>query len=182
MAKSSFSETWEALILTVYLWRQVQAHKNYETKTQISERGLKEKFDTTSPGVTQYLSRSISLYSLRHKRKLTFVHLYPNISLPESRRWDSGVGLEVRDTPSLFFFPAHICLRRPHDLTAWNRLPKYWIKKDTPFFTPGLSVTHIQFSFLELIRNVTFFIQFGESDLGKEFLFFLSFLQLGRGM
>ena len=61
MAKSSFSETWEALILTVYLWRQVQAHENYETKTQISERGLKEKFDTTSPGVTQYLSRSISL-------------------------------------------------------------------------------------------------------------------------
>ena len=61
MAKSSLSETWEALILTVYLWRRVQAHKNYETKTQISERGLKEKFDTTSPGITQYLSRSISL-------------------------------------------------------------------------------------------------------------------------
>ena len=103
MAKSSFSETWEALILTVYLWRQVQAHKNYETKTQISERGLKEKFDTTSPGVTQYLSRSISL-ACATKLKLTFVHLYPNISLPESRRWDSGVGREVRDTPSLFFF------------------------------------------------------------------------------
>ena len=169
MAKSSFSETWEALILTVYLWRQVQAHKNYETKTQISERGLKEKFDTTSPGVTQYLSRSISLYSLRHKRKLTFVHLYPNISLPESSRWDSGVGREVRDTPSLFFFPAHICLRRPHDLTAWNRLPKYWINKDTPFFTPGLSVIHIQFSFLELTKNFTVLFSLESQIWGKVF-------------